>query len=278
MLTALTRKVSSSIAECQLTFMERQTIDYRKACKQHQEYESILQSLGFGVLSLCQQPHLPDAVFVEDGAVVVDEVAVISLPARASRRGEVHSLAQTLGQYKPIEYLQGDAYLEGGDVIQDGKTLYVGLSTRTNLQGASQLRKILSRYNYEVRTVTVSGCLHLSTAASCLPSGVVLANPRWVDTTVFTGCEIVNVPASEPWGANVLMLDDTIIVPQACQETGTLLRQRGFAVRMIDISEFQKAEAGLTCMSLLFDTESQPLNNVSGENNLMAPASAACLE
>ncbi|HEX3153666.1 MAG TPA: arginine deiminase-related protein [Candidatus Angelobacter sp.] len=252
MLTALTRKVSSTIAECQLTFMERQSIDYQKACKQHQQYETVLQNLGLELVTLCQQPQLPDAVFVEDGAVVVDEVAVIAIPARASRRGEIHTLAAALEQFKSIEFLTGSASLEGGDVIQDGMTLYVGLSTRTNLEGATQLSGILSPHGYEVKTVKVSGCLHLSTAVSCLNPGVFLLNPLWVDTGAFSGCEIVNVPAAEPWAANVLVLDHMIVIPEACLETAALLRQRGFTVTTIDISEFQKAEAGLTCMSLIF--------------------------
>jgi dimethylargininase len=259
MITFLTRDVSPRIAECQLTFMERQAIDYRKACEQHKRYTETVKDMGFDVVSLPSQPFFPDGVFVEDNAVIVDEVAVIGTPARMSRRDEVHGLAEVLSRYRHVEYLTAGATLEGGDVIFSGNICYVGQSTRTNHEGIQQLEAILAPFGYEVMPVLVSGCLHLSTGASYLGKDVVLVNSQWVDTSAFRGHETIEVPRSEPWAANVLAFDDIVVLPESHPQTRALLESRGFTTRTIDISELMKAEAGLTCMSLIFEADPQKL-------------------
>jgi dimethylargininase len=267
--TALTRRVSPSIGDCQLTFVSRQRIDYAKACAQQQNYERLLKDLGYNVISMQPQAKLPDAVFVEDCAVVLDELAVMGRPARESRRDEVHSVAQVLAQYRLVEFLEAGT-IEGGDVISNGKTLYVGISTRTEARGASQLQEVVSRYGYEVKTVAVPGCLHLSTAASFLKEDLVLVNPEWVDTTAFRNYKIVPIIRSEPWAANVLMLDETVVAPESCPETCAMLRELGFHVLTVDISELQKAEGGITCMSLVFDAE-VPQTSITADIQVLEP-------
>ncbi len=164
MLTAITRQVSRSINECELSFQERQPIDVQKAIDQHIAYEQLLSDLGIRVVRLAAEPHLPDAVFVEDPAVVVDEIAVISRMGAVSRRPEARSLADALSLYRPLKLLTEPATLDGGDVMRIGQTLYVGLSARTNHDGISQLTDILRPFDYVVKPVEVIGCLHLKSA------------------------------------------------------------------------------------------------------------------
>jgi dimethylargininase len=268
MLTNVTRGVSPNIAGCQLTFLERRHIDYAKACVQYKAYEDLLRSLGTDVISLPVASELPDSVFVEDTAIILKEVAVVGIPARASRRQEVNGVISTLEQYRNLKFLEPPATLEGGDVFVDGKTIYVGRSSRTNQEGIFQLRHIVSAFGYAVREVAVRGCLHLSTGASRLAHKTILANPDWIDVGSFSDCKVVRVAASEPWAGNVLTLGETVIMPMSCPETGMILESLGFTVQPVDISEFEKAEAGVTCMRLGFETEAKALDRLTNGQRL----------
>jgi dimethylargininase len=193
---------------------------------------------------------LPDAVFIEDTAIVVDELAVIARMGALRRRDEVKSLITVLANYRPLEFLESPATLEGGDVIRIGRTLYVGESSRTNAEGIAQLRAILAPYDYDVRAVKVNGCLHLSTGCSYLGRGAVLLNRSWIDARPFEWAEIIDAPAREPWAANILSIGEVALLSSGYPQTRVLVEQHGFQVDILDISEFEKAEAGLTCMSL----------------------------
>src|SRR5438046_3211897 len=166
MLTAITREVSASINNCELSFHARQPIDVAEAIAQHKAYQDCLTELGVRVVSLPAEPGLPDAVFVEDPAVVVDEVAVISIVGMPSRRPEARSLADALSRYRPIKFLREPATLDGGDVLQIGRRVFVGLSQRTNREGIAQLDDILRTYGYQVQPIEVTACLHLKSACS----------------------------------------------------------------------------------------------------------------
>ncbi|HEV2800268.1 MAG TPA: arginine deiminase family protein [Pyrinomonadaceae bacterium] len=238
--------------DCELTFLSRDCIDVAKAEEQHQNYVRSLTRMGLRVLHAPPTPDLPDSVFIEDTAVVVDEVAVVSAMGATRRRPEVQSVAAVLEQYRPLKFITLPGTLEGGDVVRVGRTLYVGLSTRTNAEGVRQLRELLKPYDYEVACVGVHGCLHLSTGCSYLGRGTVLLNPDWIDPSPFRHLDIIRVPPTEPWAANTLSLDGVVLLPSSFPETRALLEERGFEVYTTDISEFMKAEAGLTCMSLLF--------------------------
>jgi len=251
MLTAITRAVSPSINRCELTHLERQPIDFAKAVEQHTQYEACLRELGVSVVSLPAEPELPDSMFVEDPAVVVKEIAVMTRMGAGSRRNESKSLAEALAQFRPLRWMQPPATLEGGDVLRIGSALYVGLSARTNLEGITQLATALAPFGYSVRPVEVRGCLHLKSACCYAGDQAILANGDWIDTSLFDGLRVVNVPREEPRAANVLAIDETVVVPAAFPATMELLRRLGREVRTLDISELMKAEAGLTCSSIL---------------------------
>lgn len=252
MLTAITRGISACIGDCELTYLRRHPIDVRRAVRQQQAYERLLSKLGLHVISLPAEPELPDAVFVEDTAVVTDEVAVITTMGVAARQREVESISELLAKYRRLECLNGAGTLEGGDVVRAGRTLFVGVSKRTNMAGITQLRQILKPYDYKVVPVEVRGCLHLSTGGAFINRNTVLANCDWVDISPFAGFDIIDVSTTEPWGANALTFGDDVLIAASCPQTAARVRERGFRVHTVDISELEKAEGGLTCMSIIF--------------------------
>jgi dimethylargininase len=191
-------------------------------------------------------------VFVEDPAVVLEEIAIITRMGTESRRGESESLASALAQFRLLVRLSAPATLEGGDVVRMGKTLYVGLSRRTNAAGASRLAEIVEPFGYRVVPVQFTRCLHLKSASCALSDDTVLANRALFDASAFH-CQIVDVPAEEPGAADVLRICGTVLIPASFPRTARLLEQSGFQVQPLDVSELQKAEAGVTCMSLVFD-------------------------
>jgi dimethylargininase len=254
-LTAITREVSSSINDCELSFHGRQPIDVAKAIAQHKAYQDCLAALGIRIISIPAEPELPDAVFVEDAALVVDEVAVITNMGAPSRRPEANSVANTLSRYRPLKFLVEPATLDGGDVLRIGRSVFVGLSQRTNMEGIAQLTKILQIYDYHVQSVAVSGCLHLKSACSYIGDNTILVNRSWIDVEQLRGFELLDVPEDEPAAANALFVKGVVIIPAPFPNTRILLEQRGFGVRTVDVSELQKAEGSVTCTSLIFNSE-----------------------
>ena len=261
MLTAITRAVSASITDCELSFHARQPIDLAKAIAQHMAYQDCLAELGVRIVSLPAEPELPDAVFVEDPVVVVDEVAVISIMGAPSRRPEARTLTDALSRYRPLKFLREPATLDGGDVVRIGRRVFAGLSQRTNREGVSQLRDLLQAFDYEVQPVEVRGCLHLKSACSYIGNDTVLINRAWIDAERFRGFKLLDVPDEEPAAANALLVNDVVIIAASFPKTRALLEQRGFCVRTIDLSELQKAEAGVTCTSLIFNHEASKALN-----------------
>lgn len=252
-LTAIVREVSSSINDCELSFHSRQQIDVPRAIAQHQAYQDCLAELGVRIISLPAEPGLPDAVFVEDPAVVVDEIAIISNMGAPSRRPETSSLAPVLSRYRPLKFLVHPATLDGGDVLRIERSVFVGLSRRTNWDGVAQLSDLLGAWHYRVQPIEVRGCLHLKSACSYLGHDTVIVNRSWIDPEPLSGFELIDVPEEEPAAANTLLVNDVVIMPASFPKTRALLERRGFQVRTIDVSELQKAEAGVTCTSLIFD-------------------------
>jgi len=253
MLIAITRAVSPAINQCEIGFIERQEIDLAKATEQHRQYEALLAELGAKVISLPAEPEYPDSVFVEDPAVVVDEVATMTRMGAVSRRGELESLARTLATYRPLRWLREPATLEGGDVMRIGRTLYVGLSHRTNRAGIEQLSTELGPLGYSVVPVAVRGALHLKTACCSLGDGAILANRAWLDMEPLSQFRIVDVAPGEERAANVLTGGGSVIVPASFPRTAEILTREGLRVRTVDVSELMKAESGVTCSSLLFE-------------------------
>jgi dimethylargininase len=250
-LTAITRDVSQSINDCELSFHGRQAIDVAKAIAQHEAYRDCLKELGATILSLRPEPGLPDAVFVEDTAVVLDEIAVIAKMGALSRRPEVATVAAALARYRPLEFLKTPATLDGGDVMRIGRTLFVGLSGRTNRQGVEQLTELVRPHGYQVQAVEVRGCLHLKSACSYVGNNTILINRSWIDVEPLQGFELLYVADEEPNAANALLFNDVVILAEGFPKTRALLEERGFRVRTVDVSELQKAEAGVTCCSVI---------------------------
>jgi dimethylargininase len=253
MLTAITRGVSETLAHGELTFRDRSPIDIALARRQHEAYEHALTTLGVRIDHLPAEDALADAVFVEDVAMVLDEIAIVTAPGAASRRAETESIAHAVARYRPVHHLTAPATLDGGDVVRIGRTLYVGRSSRTNEAGIDQLAALVSPLGYIVTSVEVAGALHLKTACTYAGRGILLANPAWAATAAFRDVEVLPVAAGEPWGASVLAIGGTLVMPASFPRTRALLEARGFTVLPVDLSELQKAEGGPTCLSIVFD-------------------------
>jgi len=250
-LTAITREVSPSIQACELTHLGRQTIDLALARKQHAAYCDCLRELGARVITLPAEAALPDAVFVEDPAVVLDEIAIMTRMGAESRRGESDSLARELEKHRPLRWMKEPATLDGGDVMRAGRVLFVGLSARSNATGIQQLAAECEPFGYRVQPVAVQGCLHLKSAASYLGDDTVLIHRPWVDAAAFSGMRIVDVPSGEEQGANVLLIGNTAVVATGFPETADRIASLGREVKLLENSELRKAEGALTCCSLL---------------------------
>ena len=190
---AVTRQVSRSIVDCELTHLARVPIDVERARGQHLLYEEALRGLGLAVLSLPEEPALPDSVFVEDAALVLDECAVITRPGAASRRPETESIARVLAPYRKLFHVDAPARVDGGDVLVLGQRVYLGLSSRSDTNAMEQLQDILQPFGYEVFPVSVTGCLHLKSAVSQVGPHTILLNPAWVDRTVFLDVESIEI-------------------------------------------------------------------------------------
>ena len=253
MLTAITRGVSPGIVNCELTFVARQDIDLSKAAAQHRAYEQLLEQCGARVISLPAEPALPDSMFVEDPAIVLDELAIILPLGTESRRPEAASIEEVLSNFRKIARVELPGQVEGGDVLRVGRRLFVGLSSRTNNDGIRQLAAIVKNYGYEVLSVPVTGCLHLKSAVTYAGRNTLLANRAWFEANAFEGFDWIDVAPEEPHAANALAIGGTLIYPASFPQTRSRLEGGGFQISALDISELQKAESGLTCSSLLFE-------------------------
>ncbi|HEY7500871.1 MAG TPA: arginine deiminase family protein [Vicinamibacterales bacterium] len=248
---AITRPVPQSLARCELTHLVRAPIDVTRAADQHAQYETALGLMGCTVRHLPRADDLPDSVFVEDVALVLDEIAIVMRPGAESRRDERASVAAVLSEYRTLHAIAAPGTMDGGDVLRIGKTLYVGLSTRTNEDGAHQLARIVEPFGYAVVPVETRACLHLKSAATAIDDDRVLCNPEWIDETVFRRIETVAVDPGEPNAANVLRVGGQLLSAAAHVRTIARLRARGYRVHAVDVSELAKAEAGVTCCSVI---------------------------
>ncbi len=248
---AVTRDIPRSLARCELTHLAREPIDYARAVSQHEAYCRTLGELGLSVVRLPADEAYPDCPFVEDTAVVLDEVAVLASPGVASRRGEVTAMARTLARYRPLLRVEPPATLEGGDVLVMGRTILVGRSARTNVGGIAALARAVGYFGYQVRPIEVTACLHLKSAVTALDDQTVLLNPAWVDRGALAPFQIIEVDEAEPGAANVLRVREAVLAHPGYRKTLERLVDAGYSVIPVEISEVLKAEAALTCKSLL---------------------------
>jgi dimethylargininase len=258
MLMATTREVSPAIQHCQLTHLPRTPIDLERARAQHAAYEWALVEAGCTVRRLHAGDDMPDSVFIEDIAVVLDEVAVVTRPGAESRRAEIPAVLDALTRaqglnFRPMTMIDEPGTVDGGDVLAVNRQVFVGKSRRTSAAGIDQLRMILGRAGYSVVAVPVKGCLHLKSAVTQVAPDTLLINGSWVPPDAFAGLELIDIHPDEAYAANALMVGDRVIYPTTFPRTRERLEQRGITVRAVDVSELQKAEGAVTCCSLIFN-------------------------
>ncbi len=258
-LLALTREVPTRIVECELTHLARTPIDVERARAQHAQLEDALGRLGARVERVSPAPDHPDSVFIEDVAVVVDDLAVITRPGAESRRGEVPAVEAVLATRRPIARIVAPGTLDGGDVIVAGRRVFAGRTGRTNDDGIGQLRAHLAPYGFRTDAVDVTGCLHLKSAATAVADETVLVNPAWVDPAAFAPLRVITVDPAEPAAANIVRVGDALLYADAYPRTLKRLREAGFHPALVDASELAKAEGAVTCCSVLVRTDVTPL-------------------
>jgi dimethylargininase len=248
---AITRGVSATIDDCELTHVPRTPIDVALAREQHAAYGACLASLVCEIRRIPADDRYPDAVFIEDTAIVLDELAVMTRPGAESRRGELDAVAAVLGEYRKLVRIEAPATIDGGDVLQLDDVLYVGRTLRTTDDGIAQLRELIAPYGYRVVGVEVEGCLHLKSAVTRVGADALLMNGRWVSPSVFDGWRIIDVDEAEPFAANALRIGESVIFPEELTRTRRKLEAEGIEVIAVTAGELAKAEGGLTCCSLI---------------------------
>jgi dimethylargininase len=252
---ALTRRPGLSFAEG-ITTAGLGAPDLAKAMDQHAAYVQALRDNGLEVAVLDADERFPDGCFVEDTAVVLPEIAVIACPGAESRRGEPEAVAAALARHRPLAYLRERdalARLDGGDVLQIEKCLYAGLSARTNAAGIAALAAVVGPFGYTVYAVPVQDILHLKTGVTYAGKNILVAQESFSALPVFKEFEKITTPSGESYAANILKINDKIIVPKGFPEVARQLSARGFHLAApVDMSEFQKMDGGLTCLSILY--------------------------
>jgi dimethylargininase len=251
-LIALTRDITPAVAHCELTHLAREPIDLARARHQHAEYERALARLGCAVHRLAATPQMADSVFIEDTAVVFDELAIVMRPGAVSRRIETAAVAEALAPYRALREIVAPGIVDGGDVLVAGRRVFIGISTRTNRDAVAEMRRLLLPLGYQIEEVAVTGCLHLKSAVTALTDNVLLINQGWVRGSVFGDFELIDVDPGEPSAANALRVGDAIVFPSEFPRTCDRIASRGFDVHAVPAGELAKAEGAVTCCSLIF--------------------------
>ncbi|MBK7168786.1 MAG: dimethylargininase [Gammaproteobacteria bacterium] len=250
---AITRTISERFRDCELTHIAREPIDMQRAVAQHEAYENALRALDVSVVRLPAEPSLPDSVFVEDCAVVLDECAIITRPGAASRRAETATVAAALRTYRALHFIETPGTIDGGDVLCVGQRIYIGLGTRSNADAIDQLRKIVVRHGYSVSAVPLRSCLHLKSAVTRVGESTLLINPAWVDKSCFQDVDFIAVDPAEPAAANAVLIGSRVLFPAHFPATRARLVASGISPRIVHASEVAKAEGAVSCCSLVFE-------------------------
>lgn len=247
--TAFVRPPSSRLAEGLLTHLSRQRVDVELARIQHRDYVTALAENGWSITEVPAADDCPDSVFVEDTAVVCDDLAVITRPGAGSRRAETAGTESAMREAGlRVVHIDEPGTLDGGDVLQVGSTVYVGRGGRTNADGIRALRGHVAPLGRTVVPVHLREVLHLKSAVTALPDGTFLVLPELVDTAVFPSLRAV----PEEAGCHVVPLgDDRLLMAASAPRTAELLADLGFAPVVVDIGEFEKLEGCVTCLSVL---------------------------
>lgn len=247
---AIVRQLGRNFTEGQTTKnLGKPDID--KALGQHASYCGALRSCDLEVMVLPALAEYPDCPFVEDTAVITDHFAVITNPGHPTRQGEKETIKSILAQYRKLEFVQSPGKLDGGDVLKINDNFYIGLSERTNDQGAAQLRKILKKYALESYTIPVSTVLHLKTGVTYIGNSNILSTAEFSSHPEFKKLNVIEVPPEENYTANCLYINNYLLVPKSFPKTLKKLKSLGYSTIELEVTEFEKMDGGLTCLSLL---------------------------
>jgi dimethylargininase len=247
---ALVRRPSQNFANALSEHPEATSINIQKAGQQHAAYCEALQIAGLDVEVLEPLDDFPDSVFIEDNAVILEGRTVLCSMKEASRRGEVSLLADALQSRLPVLRLQAPVFIDGGDILQTEDTVFVGQSQRTSTEAIEALQSLTSK---QVVPVQVKKGLHLKTSVSFLGKNLLVINSSYIDTEPFREFEWIEVNEDEAYAANCLAVGDNVILPAGFPRLEQKIQAYGFSTLPVDMSEFQKADGGVTCLSLLIE-------------------------
>jgi dimethylargininase len=253
-LIAITHTPPPALEWGERTYVGREPIDFQLALRQHAAYCALLRELGAKVITLDVNRDHADAAFVEDTALVLDEIAIMTMPGAESRRPEPPGIERELAKFRTVRRIELPATLDGGDIVVAGKRILVGASRRSNEAGARSLQDITAPFGYVVSRVSLRDCLHLKSACCVLPDGTMLVNPAWIgDARDLHGAQLREIHPAEPFAADFATVGRTVVMSETNPRTADLVRDMGFDVRTTPLSEFEKAEGGVTCLSILFN-------------------------
>jgi dimethylargininase len=246
---AITRKPGRNFAQG-ITSSDLGPPDYSLMLEQHRAYVATLQKLGIEVIVLEALDDFPDAYFVEDTAIVTEETAIITRPGAASRRGEEDAILPVLRRFRNVERILPPATLEGGDVLRIENNFFVGISERTNQEGAEQLTRILGAQGKSCTAVPLLQGLHLKSSVNYVGKDTLLVTEDFATHPVFEGYQKFVLDRGEVYAANTLLVNDHLITPTGFPSTRKKLNTLGLPVIELEVSEARKMDGGLTCMSL----------------------------
>ncbi len=249
---AITRKPSRSMIEG-LSEAELGLPDYDKALIQHADYIAALKECGLEVTELEAVEEFPDSCFVEDVALMTPSCAILTNPGAESRRGEVSHIEQAVrAHYEVVEQIVAPGFVEAGDIMMVGDHYYIGLSERTNQDGAEQMITILEKYGMSGSVVEMSEMLHLKTGLGYLEDNNLVACGEFLTKPEFQKYNLVEIDQVDSYSANSVWINGTVLVPKGFKSTSNAIEKLGYKVREVDVSEYQKLDGGLSCLSLRF--------------------------
>ena len=248
---AIVREVPDSFQKCLTSFHTKVQIDVALAKHQHQQYCATLASLGLKLIRTEADDTLPDGCFTEDTAIVVDDFAILTIPGAPGRIPETIEIEKILSPLKTIVHITKPGTIDGGDVLKIGKKIFIGNSARTNEEGIRQVATVVYPEGYQVIPVKIQNTLHLKSVCTYLGKGCILLAEDYLDETFFLEYEMIIVPKDEEYCANCLVVSGNVLIPKGFPKTKGLIERKGFPVVELDMSEIEKAEGALTCLSVI---------------------------
>ncbi len=248
---ALVRKPSESLVEG-ITSAKLGKPDYEKALIQHQAYCEALTKCGLELIEIEAEQQFPDGVFVEDTAIVTGKCAIITKPGHERRRGEELSVASKLSEFRQLEYIKSPGLLDGGDIMRVENHFYIGLSDRTNKEGANQLTNFLKKYGYTASVVEIGEMLHLKTGINYIGNQRLVMIETLLSMPDFAQFNKITIPENEAYAANCVLINDYLLIAKGFEMAKKSYVEAGFKIIELEMSEYQKLDGGLSCLSLRF--------------------------